>query len=240
MKRAKGFTLIELLVVIAIIAILAAILFPVFARAREKARQATCISNLKQLSLAFLMYAQDYDETLPSVAFGAEWPWTQWPDYANYQWAAVFPGAVNSYMKNLQILACPSQSRGDNWADIWGVGPIGYGYNEYMYNAAYGKNTLAALSNAPAGVSKIALLCDTYASGIFDDWDNSEGSHGDGMDRVRYGGWSPWASRHEGTNVAYCDGHAKFIPEGRITAYTDTNGYWAENPVVNPSAVAAD
>jgi prepilin-type N-terminal cleavage/methylation domain-containing protein len=64
MKR-RGFTLIELLVVIAIIAILAAILFPVFARAREKARQTSCLSNVKQLSLGMLMYTQDYDERLP-------------------------------------------------------------------------------------------------------------------------------------------------------------------------------
>jgi len=66
MRRNRGFTLIELLVVIAIIAILAAILFPVFARAREAARKATCISNLKQIALACLMYAQDYDEVLPA------------------------------------------------------------------------------------------------------------------------------------------------------------------------------
>ena len=67
MQRKRGFTLIELLVVIAIIAILAAILFPVFARAREAARKATCMSNLKQITLAALMYAQDYDEALPAV-----------------------------------------------------------------------------------------------------------------------------------------------------------------------------
>jgi prepilin-type N-terminal cleavage/methylation domain-containing protein len=67
-KKREGFTLIELLVVTAIIAILAAILFPVFARAREKARTANCQSNLKQQALAVLMYAQDYDETLPLAA----------------------------------------------------------------------------------------------------------------------------------------------------------------------------
>ncbi|MFQ6098945.1 MAG: DUF1559 domain-containing protein, partial [Armatimonadota bacterium] len=68
--RTVGFTLIELLVVIAIIAILAAILFPVFSRAREKARQASCQSNLKQLALGFLMYAQDYDEKFYSYHSG--------------------------------------------------------------------------------------------------------------------------------------------------------------------------
>lgn len=65
MQQRRGFTLIELLVVIAIIAILAAILFPVFAQAREKARQTTCVSNLKQIGTAFMMYVQDYDETYP-------------------------------------------------------------------------------------------------------------------------------------------------------------------------------
>jgi prepilin-type N-terminal cleavage/methylation domain-containing protein/prepilin-type processing-associated H-X9-DG protein len=76
----SGFTLIELLVVIAIIAILAAILFPVFAQAREKARQATCSSNLKQVGLAVLMYAGDYDETLPWAASNATVPTTTWYD----------------------------------------------------------------------------------------------------------------------------------------------------------------
>src|SRR5436190_4127132 len=68
MKKVNAFTLIELLVVIAIIAILAAILFPVFAQAREKARQATCISNLKQISMAMIMYVNDYDEKFPAMS----------------------------------------------------------------------------------------------------------------------------------------------------------------------------
>jgi prepilin-type N-terminal cleavage/methylation domain-containing protein/prepilin-type processing-associated H-X9-DG protein len=92
--KRNAFTLIELLVVIAIIAILAAILFPVFAQAREKARAATCISNVKQLGLAMFMYMQDYDERFPS------------------SWAAGFPGDpkffVQPYMKSTKILLCPS------------------------------------------------------------------------------------------------------------------------------------
>jgi len=89
-----GFTLIELLVVIAIIAILAAILFPVFAKAREKARQASCSSNLKQLTLAILQYAQDYDETLPERYRSGYGQWCN---------AHIAP-----YLKNTQITICPS------------------------------------------------------------------------------------------------------------------------------------
>ncbi|MGI5818574.1 MAG: prepilin-type N-terminal cleavage/methylation domain-containing protein [Armatimonadota bacterium] len=94
--RRSGFTLIELLVVIAIIAILAAILFPVFARAREKARQANCQSNLKQIGLAFEMYVQDYDEMYPMTAMQAS-------PYANYSYETLHP-----YLMNDQIWYCPS------------------------------------------------------------------------------------------------------------------------------------
>jgi prepilin-type N-terminal cleavage/methylation domain-containing protein/prepilin-type processing-associated H-X9-DG protein len=95
-EKTSGFTLIELLVVIAIIAILAAILFPVFARARDKGRQAACTSNEKQMSLAFLMYADDYDERFPAGSWGGRaWNWSM---------------TIEPYIKNasLGVWRCPS------------------------------------------------------------------------------------------------------------------------------------
>jgi prepilin-type N-terminal cleavage/methylation domain-containing protein/prepilin-type processing-associated H-X9-DG protein len=105
MKR-SGFTLIELLVVIAIIAILAAILFPVFAQAREKARQSGCLSNLKQIGTGLMMYTQDYDEAYPCNWYGGLWPST--PDGKQYKWMdAVYP-----YVKNEAVFTCPSDGSG--------------------------------------------------------------------------------------------------------------------------------
>ncbi|MFW5868483.1 MAG: prepilin-type N-terminal cleavage/methylation domain-containing protein, partial [Armatimonadota bacterium] len=102
----KGFTLIELLVVIAIIAILAAILFPVFARAREKARQTSCLSNVKQLGLSLNMYAQDYDETLvPSRGKTGAGSWCVWTHY------------TEPYRKNDQLLMCPTSRGKYGWAN---------------------------------------------------------------------------------------------------------------------------
>src|SRR5687767_14923164 len=99
--RSRGFTLIELLVVIAIIAILAAILFPVFARAREKARQSTCLSNLKNLGLAISMYTGDFDDRVPMF-------FDQPANLAGAGYRAHWPGKIEPYVRNIAIYNCPS------------------------------------------------------------------------------------------------------------------------------------
>ncbi len=106
--KRSAFTLIELLVVIAIIAVLAAILFPVFAQARERARAITCTSNARQLSLGVLMYAQDYEETLPPVAI----PTTEEgeDDDDDEEHAVLWPDLIAPYVKNNQVRLCPSDS----------------------------------------------------------------------------------------------------------------------------------
>src|SRR5438876_5300704 len=112
MRSKKAFTLIELLVVIAIIAILAAILFPVFAQAREKARQATCASNLKQIGTAFMLYTQDYDETFPPTDYDdAVLGRITWPTLVNPYVRATIQKQVGQLEDKNQVTSvffCPS------------------------------------------------------------------------------------------------------------------------------------
>ncbi|MBC7286456.1 MAG: prepilin-type N-terminal cleavage/methylation domain-containing protein [Armatimonadetes bacterium] len=153
--RRRAFTLIELLVVIAIIAILAAILFPVFSRAREKARQATCISNLKQLALAAIAYATDYDDLIfwhrgrPRSTILTAPPWG--PDEVAL---GIFPNkgahlvaAYNPYIKNRQIWYCPS----DPWKTrrTWEYG----GYTSDDQGIGMGSQAISAIQDEANGIA---------------------------------------------------------------------------------------
>ncbi len=208
----KGFTLIELLVVIAIIAILAAILFPVFARAREKARQTSCLSNCKELALACLMYIQDYDST-----------------YMNPGWCLAgggqlfWPDVVLPYVKNGQIFVCPSASAPDR-ATASIPGGKTYGINIYgiMNRAGRRESNIAApaevimLGDRDPGCERIlAPQCVTTGCGC-------------------YGGAHPVANNHYltdrhngGANYAFCDGHGKWMKTDVPTA---AGGWVTNNP----------
>jgi prepilin-type N-terminal cleavage/methylation domain-containing protein/prepilin-type processing-associated H-X9-DG protein len=232
MRGRSGFTLIELLVVIAIIAILAAILFPVFARAREKARQASCTSNLKQLALGVLMYAQDYDESWPmnyslaeGVAAGGTWPLKTW-----------FMD-VQPYVKNWQLLKCPSTASTRTGALI-SSGTANRRPEVYADYAA-NNNILAASRTTAANVMALT----TAPAEIFMLHDTAIDSRWCGRPAIYPGASSgncysiptvdltPWSlpnyDRHSGGFiVAFVDGHVKHMKTDAGIYTSSWNQYW--------------
>ncbi len=202
MMRRVGFTLIELLVVIAIIAILAAILFPVFARAREKARQTSCLSNVKEIVLAGLMYMQDYDETL---AIG--WENGGEPSYWYPRW---YP-----YIKNVQIFDCPSH---DASSSLRTYAPGITGKNDYatICESRAGNIIAAANCNFP---SENGLLFETGGTNHracpveHDGTQHHESVWHMCQTDTRF------PPHNEGVNVGFMDGHAKWLNQ---TAFAST------------------
>ena len=203
----RAFTLIEILVVIAIIGILAAILFPVFARAREQARKTSCLSNLKQIGLGLAQYTQDYDERFPlgqSYVAGV----------VDLYWMEL----LDPYVKSTQIYACPSLSDGAVRVVGTKTWPLAYGCNLTLMQSN-NASALASLNNA----SETILISEKSAN----DWPAypSSGSISPA--------WLPAVDarrvdpRHSGgSNFVFGDGHAKWLTSGRDVAPKDL---WSGN-----------
>jgi prepilin-type N-terminal cleavage/methylation domain-containing protein/prepilin-type processing-associated H-X9-DG protein len=221
-RKGRGFTLIELLVVIAIIAILAAILFPVFARARENARRASCQSNLKQLALGLMQYTQDYDEKYPPMFSGTS---------GNWLWGQV----TMPYLKSTQIFECPSFTNtyaGNKSSYFVSDNPdpsqlqgynVAYGMNMGMYGSGGRIPLSIAAINNPAELCMLADTSRLYVPGQskgYQALNDGTASSSTGEALVYYnsappqgsgvGNWAGPDCRHLDTvNMAFADGHVK-------------------------------
>jgi prepilin-type N-terminal cleavage/methylation domain-containing protein/prepilin-type processing-associated H-X9-DG protein len=213
-QRRNAFTLIELLVVIAIIAILAAILFPVFAQAKEAAKKTNCLSNAKQIGLAWMMYCDSYDDTAMRVRIEES------PAKVVYWWGSfdgstlrMSEGLLQPFMKNEQIQGCPSFSNKLRSA----LGYTGFGYNyAYLSPSSYSPPTYQEVP-IPVNLSQMGAPSETVAfadAARMNNWQYTTPTlEGSAYLEPPSSEFPAFHGRHGGKvgNVLWCDGHAKSI-----------------------------
>jgi prepilin-type N-terminal cleavage/methylation domain-containing protein/prepilin-type processing-associated H-X9-DG protein len=183
-RHSRGFTLIELLVVIAIIAILAAILFPVFSRARAKARQTSCLSNVKQIDLALEMYCQDNDESYPVVDHATGYNW----------WAPLYP-----YVKSAQVFRCPAYKAGATEPQT-----------DYLLNGLFAHGVSVSFFEDPSGQISIAIRKPACMEAGYHPWPDD---HTSWDDLTAYSAFEVNIAtdiHNGGCNYGFADGHAKW------------------------------
>jgi len=230
-KAGKGFTLIELLVVIAIIAILAAILFPVFAKAREKARQTTCTSNMRQIGLAVLQYVQDYDEMYPGYIIGAGTV-----PSPIIGWRTV----LNSYIKSQNVFLCPSNTYNNQTVD-WDTAP-GW-YRSYAPNPV----VMEDLTDNPSYGLSAAKMSQPTATFIIGESIGHQANLSQGCFQFNGTTLDTWCKPDQGANLTqylfaghtsmsnwlFCDGHVKAMrPATTCNATTDI---WMLDSTTSPA-----
>lgn len=261
-KHRRGFTLIELLVVIAIISLLAAILFPVFSRARENARRSSCLSNLKQIGLGMMQYTQDYDERYP---MGAYKNLVSPPDGAsngpsvidtdpskpsgyfqvrhNATWASrhfvTWMDIIHPYIKSVQVFVCPSHTRKDT-ADANIILPS-YGYSTAISNWHYAYlrycSGCGVAPDLPLSLAQVNHPASTYmvveSQGPVT-YDTGPLGQGD----AARGAAPEYVAPHlEGGSSVFADGHAKWVPVAKFKAISDVDT--GCSPLTNPGANSA-